>query len=72
MFRRLLDRFDSEPVMVLFALRTIVLAGISFGVNMTIEQFGAMMIALEAVAAVFTRGKVTPNTNVESTKDGSI
>ena len=71
MWGRLIDRFDNEPVMVLFAVRAILLAAISFGLNWTGEQVATFMIAVEAVAAVFTRGKVTPNPNVRSTMDGS-
>lgn len=64
MLERLKERFDSEPVMITAAMRAGILCGTAFGLEWTGEQVAAVMLFVELVVAVFTRGKVTPNTDV--------
>lgn len=49
-----------EPVAIVNAVRLMVLAGMAFGLKITMPQLVAVMAALEAVLTVFTRSRVTP------------
>ncbi len=51
---------DKEPVVVVNAVRLIILAGITFGLEVTPIQLVSTMTALEAVLTIFTRDQVTP------------
>ena len=61
-----MTRLLNEPVLIGAAIRAVLLAVIAFGVNMTMEQFGAVMLAVEAVLALVTRALVTPNQLAEA------
>lgn len=66
MLERLKERFDNEPVVVLGAVRAIIYAATLFGLNLTNDQFMALIVVLESVSAIFTRGKVTPTASTPS------
>lgn len=66
MLSRLKERFDNEPVVVLGAVRAIIYAATLFGLNLTNDQFMALIVVLESVSAIFTRGKVTPTASTPS------
>lgn len=51
---------NTEPVALAAAVRAIILAFVAFGLEWTPEQVAALMLAVEAVLAVFVRSKVTP------------
>lgn len=53
-------RFQNEPVAIAAAIRAIILAAVTFGLQWTPEQIAQIMFALEAVLALFVRSKVTP------------
>lgn len=54
-------RLLNEPVALGAAIRLSLLAAMAFGLSMTETQMVALMAALEAVLALFTRQTVTPN-----------
>jgi hypothetical protein len=56
-----MGRLFNEPVLIGTAVRTVILALVSFGFDLTTEQIAATMVALEAVLALVTRALVTPN-----------
>ena len=51
---------NTEPVVLAAAVRAVILAAVAFGLGWTAEQVAALMLAVEAVLAVFIRSKVTP------------
>lgn len=53
--------FNSEPVLWVEAVRALIVVGIAFGLTVTEEQLGLIMIALGSIAAVFTRSQVSPS-----------
>lgn len=50
---------NHEPVAIVNAVRLCLLAGMAFGLKLTIPQLVSSMIALEAVLTLFTRSQVT-------------
>ena len=57
---------NREPALIAAAVRACVLAATAFGLEWTGEQVAALMLAVEAVLAVFVRQSVTPNVDVRS------
>lgn len=55
------SRLLNEPVLIGGAIRAIILAATSFGLNWTGEQVASLMLAVEAILALVTRSQVTPN-----------
>lgn len=49
-----------EPVAFSFAIRALLLCAMAFGTHVTPEQLASVMVAVEAVLALFTRAAVTP------------
>lgn len=64
-----MNRLLNEPVLIAGAVRAIILAAMAFGVGITVEQLGALMLAVEAVLAMVTRAVVTPNQLAEARVD---
>jgi hypothetical protein len=56
-----MSRLWNEPVMIAAAIRAVILAAVSFGLDVTAEQIATLMVAVEAVLAMVTRALVTPN-----------
>lgn len=50
----------TEPVAVAAAVRAVLLAVMAFGVGLTAEQVAAVAVAVEVVAGLWVRSKVTP------------
>lgn len=69
MLKRLQERFDNEPVMVIEALRAIIMCAVGFGLTMTNEQQALLMVTVGAVIALLTRGKVTPSSGADRVVD---
>jgi hypothetical protein len=61
-----LKRLLNEPVMIGAAIRAVILAAVSFGWTLTVEQIASVMLAVEAVLALVTRALVTPNQLAEA------
>ncbi len=51
--------WHAEPVMIAAALRAILLCATTFGWKLSADQIASVMLAAEAVLAIFTRGSVT-------------
>ena len=58
----------NNPVLVLAAVRALILCAVSFGLTWTVEEIASIMLALEAIAAIYARAAVTPNHRVELVK----
>jgi hypothetical protein len=61
----MLEKIQKNPVLLTSALRSLIAAAGAFGFELTGEQMFALMAALEAILALFTREAVTPNINVQ-------
>jgi hypothetical protein len=51
---------NREPVAIVNAVRLVLLAAVTFGLDLSDSQIVAAMVALEAVLTLFTRSQVTP------------
>ena len=49
-----------EPVLIIAAIKAVILCAVAFGLKLTADQIIALGVAIEAVAAVVTRSKVSP------------
>lgn len=61
-----MGRLFNEPVLIGAAIRAVIYAAMAFGLQMTTEQLGALMAAVEAILALVTRALVTPNQLAEA------
>jgi hypothetical protein len=50
---------NTEAVAIVNAVRLVALAGMTFGLKLTMPQLVASLLALEAVLTLFTRSQVT-------------
>jgi hypothetical protein len=62
----LTNLWQQEPVAICGAIRLVVLAGMAFGLQVTIPQLVASMAALEAVLSLFTRQSVHTQASVDA------
>jgi hypothetical protein len=53
--------FNREPVAILNAFRLLLLAGMTFGLDLTNAQLISVMAAFEALLTLLTRSQVSPN-----------
>jgi hypothetical protein len=58
--------FGREPVLIASAIRAVVLAAVTFGLELSSEQIAALMFAVEAVLALLTRQSVTSPATLEA------
>lgn len=52
--------FNREPALFLGAIHAIIALAIGFGLNITIEQFALIEVAVAAVVSFIVRSRVTP------------
>ena len=52
--------WNREPALILGVVQTVLALLLAFGVDLTVEQTGAILAVSAAVLAVVTRTKVTP------------
>lgn len=50
--------FKREPAVYVAAIRAIIVVAIAFGVKITLEQLGLIVVALEAIGATIVRQNV--------------
>lgn len=67
-----MGRLLNEPVLIGAAIRAVIYAAMAFGLEMTTEQLGALMAAVEAILALVTRALVTPNQLAEARVDAGL
>ena len=60
----ILDRVRREPALVSGLASAVIALAVSFGLDWTAEQVGAVMAVVAAILAVFTRQQVTPVVDV--------
>lgn len=52
--------FNREPALFLGAIHALIALAIGFGLNITIEQFALIEVAVAAVVSFIVRSRVTP------------
>lgn len=52
--------FGREPTLILAFVRAVLVAAMTFGLNLSEEQFVALYAVIEAVVALWNRSQVTP------------
>ena len=52
--------FNREPALFLGAIHAIIALAIGFGLDITIEQFALIEVAVAAIVSFVVRAKVTP------------
>jgi hypothetical protein len=62
--------YHQEPVVLAATLRVVLLTAATFGAELSAEQIAGLVITTEAVLALFTRGKVSPNNSSPNDLDG--
>ena len=67
----ILDRIRREPALVSGLVSAVIALAVSFGLDWTAEQVGAVMAVVAAVLAVVTRQQVTPVVDVVEQLDGT-
>ncbi len=55
---RILSVFNTEPALLIGAVRAILVAIVGFGIDLSATQVTAVILALEAVLSLFTRASV--------------
>ena len=69
----IIDRVRREPALVSGLVSAVIALAVSFGLDWTAEQVGAVMAVVAAVLAVLTRAQVTPHVDVlEHAVDGEV
>jgi hypothetical protein len=66
------EKLLKEPVAVGALIRAVMLAFMAFGVTITPEQMGAVMLVAELGLALFTRATVTPMSSLPPGVAGEI
>lgn len=56
----LVERVNGEPVMVLAVIQTAIALAVSFGLNLSTDQVGALLAVSAAVLGLIARSKVSP------------
>ena len=67
----ILDRIRREPALVTGLVGAVIALGVSFGLELSGEQTGAIMALVSAILAVVTRQQVTPVVDVVEQLDGT-
>ena len=67
----ILDRIRREPALVTGLVAAVIALGVSFGLDLSGEQTGAIMALTSAILAVVTRQQVTPYADVVEQLDGT-
>lgn len=62
--------FNNEPAAISGFLRTLLLATVLFGLDLSEEMVFAIVTVVESFLTLLTRNRVTPNTRI-GTGDGS-
>jgi len=58
----MLGRIREEPALVVGFVGTLIALGVTFGLDLSTEQVGAVMALVTAVLALVTRSQVSPVT----------
>lgn len=56
----ILAKISAEPVLVVAVVQSIITLGVSFGLQLTAEQIGGILLVTNAILAIVARGRVTP------------
>jgi predicted cation transporter len=69
--KAILDRMQREPALVVGLVGAVIALLLAFGLDLSVDQQGAIMAAVVAVLAVVTRQSVTPNVSVAAKVDAA-
>ena len=50
----------TEPVALAAAVKAVLVVGVAFGAGLTAEQLAAVVVAVEVIAGLFVRSRVSP------------
>ena len=64
--------WHGNPVKIAASIRSLILLGTSFGLHWTADQVAAVMVAVEAILALFTDNVVTSNVHVDSMVEQAV
>jgi hypothetical protein len=56
----ILDKLNDEPVLFYQFIQAVITLIVAFGLKLTPEQIGAILLVTGAFLSIVTRGKVTP------------
>ena len=62
--KAILERIQREPALVVGLVGAVIALALAFGLDLSVQQQGAIMAVVVAVLAVITRQSVTPNATV--------
>ena len=60
LFNWLADRINSEPALFYALVQNLITLAVSFGLNLTPDQIGAILVVTNTLLAIVVRQKVTP------------
>jgi hypothetical protein len=63
---------NSEPVVIVNAVRLVAMAAMTFGLKLTMPQLMSSMVALEAILTLFTRSQVTSADTLSAMKPKNL
>ena len=49
-----------EPVLIYTLVQSLITVAVTFGLHLTVEQIGALLVVTGSILSVIVRGKVTP------------
>ena len=49
-----------EPVLIYTLVQSVITLAVTFGLHLSVEQIGALLVVTGAILSVIVRGKVTP------------
>lgn len=67
----LLKLWAREPALIVSAVRALLVCGVGFGLDLSAEQVTSIVLAMEAVFAMFTRASVYSPASVERIKEAA-
>lgn len=60
---------NTEPVALAAAIRAVILCAVAFGLQWTVPQIAALMLAVELVLGLFVRSKVVAVANLNGAEN---
>lgn len=67
-----MDKLKLEPAVIVSLVAAVIALVVSFGIDLSAEQTGAIMAVVVILAGLYTRSQVTPQTNVDAQVDAAV
>ena len=55
---------NTEPTLIIGAIRAVLIAAVTFGLDLSPEQIAAVLLAAEALLSLVLRSRVTPSEGI--------